>query len=88
MEKERMVKRARNKTHWGRKRTLSVNGLLTRDLLQHTSSLGDSIARLTNANVDDELLNADVTHGVSLLALQQVRTIATTPKKHTIVIER
>ena len=50
--------------------TLSVNGLLAGNLLQHTSSLGDSIAGLTNANVDDELLNADVTHGVSLLALR------------------
>ena len=50
--------------------TLSVNGLLTRNLLEDTSSLGDSISRLTNANVDDELLNSDVSHHVRLFTLK------------------
>ena len=53
-----------------RQRTLAVNGLLAGNLLQHTSSLGDSITRLTNANVDDKLLNADVAHDVCLFSLQ------------------
>ena len=70
MEKVRMVKRARNEQVSRRKRpTLSIHGLLTGDLLQHTSSLGDSITGLTNANVDDQLLNTDVAHDVSLFAL-------------------
>ena len=50
--------------------TLSIHRLLTRNLLQHTSSLGDGISRLSDANVDHQLLNTDVTHDISLLALQ------------------
>ena len=69
-----MVKRARKVTKSGRKSTLSVNRLLTRDLLEDTSRLGDGITGLTDADVDDELLNSDVTHNISLLALQTVST--------------
>ena len=49
--------------------TLSINGFLSRDLLQDTSSLGDSISRLTNTNVNDQLLHSDVSHHVSLVTL-------------------
>ena len=73
-----MVKRARKVTKSGRKSTLSVNRLLTRDLLEDTSRLGDGITGLTDADVDDELLNSDVTHDISLLALQRVSRANTT----------
>ena len=51
--------------------TLSINGFLSRDLLLDTSSLGDSISRLTNTNVNDQLLHSDVSHHVSLVALHR-----------------
>ena len=68
-----MVKRAMHHLlQSNEKPTLAIHGLLTGDLLQHTSSLGDGISRLTNANVDDQLLNADVTHDVCLFSLQTI----------------
>ena len=81
-----MVKRARKVTKSGRKSTLSVNRLLTRDLLEDTSRLGDGITGLTDADVDDELLNSDVTHNISLLALQTVSTILVAGHTRTIVL--
>jgi hypothetical protein len=52
-------------------RTNGVDGLLLGELLEHTGGTGEPITRLTDANVDDELLNLDLLHhvGLSVLAL-------------------
>jgi len=41
--------------------------LLFGELLQHTGSTGQSIARFTNANVQDELVDLDVSHRILFL---------------------
>jgi len=41
--------------------------LLLGELLQHTGGAGQAIAGLTNANVQDELVDLDVSHGVLFL---------------------
>jgi hypothetical protein len=53
----------------GKMRTAGVNGLLASKLIQHLSGTGQSITRLTNANVDDKLLDVQLAHGVVQLLL-------------------
>lgn len=45
-------------------RTLGVNGLLVGQLLKHLGGTSQSITRLTNATVDDHLVNLQLTHRV------------------------
>jgi len=45
---------------------LGVDGLLAGELLKHTRRTGETIARLANAAVEDELINLDFPHGVLL----------------------
>jgi hypothetical protein len=59
----------------GQKRTTGVDGLLTGELIQHLTSASKSVTRLTNANVDDELLNAKLAHGVVSLLLLLIRLL-------------
>mgnify|MGYP003385457674 CR=1 len=48
---------------------LAVDGLLISELLQHLGGTGQSITSLTNATVDDQLVNLQLTHGVLSLLL-------------------
>ena len=41
---------------------LRLDGLLAGEILKHLSSLGEFIARLTSAQVQDELINNDSSH--------------------------
>jgi hypothetical protein len=42
----------------------TVNWGLAAQLLQHLGSTGQSVTRLANANVEDELLDREIPHGV------------------------
>ena len=55
--------------------TLSINRLLSRNLLQNTSSLRNSISRFSNANVNNELLHSDISHNIRLFALEELEPI-------------
>lgn len=46
-----------------------LDGLLVGEILEHLSGLGQLIARLTSAEVENELLNADFSHLVVELGL-------------------
>lgn len=50
-------------------RTLRVHGGLTSELLKHLGSASKTITRLTDADVDDDLLNLDLAHLVLGLGL-------------------
>ena len=43
---------------------LAVDGCLTTQLFQYFGSSGQSVTRLSNGNVENELLDFDVPHGV------------------------
>jgi hypothetical protein len=43
---------------------LRVDGGLTRELLQHLRCAGESVTRLANRDIESELLDAELTHGV------------------------
>jgi hypothetical protein len=43
---------------------LTVDGGLTRKLLQHLGGTGKSVTRLSDGDVQDELLDAELPHGV------------------------
>lgn len=43
---------------------LTVDGGLTGQLLKHLGGTSKSVTRLANANVEDELLDAELPHGV------------------------
>lgn len=45
----------------------TVDGGLTRKLLEHLGGTGKSVTRLANANVQNELLNLELPHGVTRL---------------------
>ena len=45
---------------------LGLNGLLVRQIFKHFSSLGEFIARLTSAQVQDQFVDLDVSHLVVL----------------------
>ena len=47
--------------------TLGKDGLLIGKLLQHLSCTSQSVTRLTDANIENELLNAGLTHWIILL---------------------
>lgn len=47
--------------------TLREHGCLPCELLQHLSSPGQSVTAFTDANVQAELANAKLSHGVLLL---------------------
>ncbi len=47
--------------------TLGEDGGLPCELLQHLSSTGQSVSALTDADVQAELANAELSHGVLLL---------------------
>lgn len=49
---------------------LTVDGGLTGKLLQHLGGTGESITRLANGDVENELLNAELPHGVRALVLR------------------
>lgn len=49
--------------------TLGVDGLLVGKLFEHLGGTGESITRLTNATVDDHLVNLQLTHRVLCLLL-------------------
>lgn len=44
--------------------TLRVHGLLTSELLQHTRGAGEAIAGLSDAAVQDELVNLNLAHDI------------------------
>ena len=46
---------------------LGLDGLLIRQIFKHLSSLGEFIARLTSAQVQDQFVDLDVSHLVVLL---------------------
>ena len=46
---------------------LRLDGLLAGEILKHLSSLGEFIARLTSAQVQDQFVDLDVSHLVVLL---------------------
>jgi hypothetical protein len=48
---------------------LTVNRSLTAQLLEHLSSTGKSVTRLADRDVEHELLNAQLAHGVGALVL-------------------
>jgi hypothetical protein len=49
----------------------TVDRSLTAQLLQHLGGTGQSVTRFANGDVEDELLNAKLAHGVlSLLRLE------------------
>lgn len=53
-------------------KSLTVDGSLTAQLLQHLGGTGQSVTRLANTDVEDELLDAQLTHGVgSLVGLER-----------------
>jgi hypothetical protein len=60
-----------------RQAVLTVDGSLTAQLLEHLGSTGKSVTRLADGNVQDELLDAELPHGVlGLLRLDLiVRTL-------------
>jgi hypothetical protein len=45
----------------------TVDGSLTAQLLEHLGGTGKSVTRLANGDVEDELLDAQLTHGVGSL---------------------
>jgi hypothetical protein len=45
----------------------TVNGCLTRQLLEHLCGTGEPVTRFTNGDVEDELCNLELPHGVLLL---------------------
>lgn len=47
--------------------TLREDGSLSCELLQHFSSTGESVTTLTDADVQTELADAELSHGVLLL---------------------
>ena len=47
--------------------TLGGDGFLLGELLHHAGGARETIAALTNANVDDELVDLDLPHGVVVL---------------------
>jgi hypothetical protein len=49
---------------------LGLDGLLVSEILEHLGCLGESITALSDAAVDDELLNLDLAHWVGLLGLE------------------
>lgn len=53
----------------GRGRTLGKHGLLLRDVLEHLGRLGQPIAALAHGDVENELLDLEVAHGVGGLVL-------------------
>lgn len=60
-----MGNRVRKRWRWlntGRKRT--VDGGLTRELLEHLGGTSKSVTRLADRDVQDELLDAELPHGV------------------------
>lgn len=46
---------------------LAVDGSLTAQLLEHLGCSGQTITRLANRDVEDELLDAELPHGVGRL---------------------
>lgn len=47
---------------------LGVDGSLTRELLQHLGGTGKPVTRLSDANVENELLDLELPHGVVVLS--------------------
>ena len=47
--------------------SLTVDRSLTRKLFQHLGGTSESVTRFTNANVQNELLNLQLLHGVGSL---------------------
>ena len=47
----------------------TVDGSLTAQLLEHLGGTSKSVTRFTNGDVQDELLNAQLTHGVAGLVV-------------------
>ena len=50
-----------NSSGWG---SLTENGVLAAQLLKHLGGTSESITRLANGDVEDELLDAQLAHGV------------------------
>ena len=47
----------------------TVDGGLTRQLLKHLSGTGQSVARLADRDVQNQLVDAQLTHGVGALVI-------------------
>jgi hypothetical protein len=51
----------------------TVDGSLTTQLLQHLCGTSKSITRLSNGNVEDELLDAELLHGIGVFSFGHFR---------------
>ena len=56
--------------------TLGKHWLLVSELFQHLGGSGQTITRLTNTVVDDELVNFQLSHGIGLLIFSHFNNLS------------
>lgn len=68
---------------WDVSRRLTVDRSLTAQLLKHLRSTGQSITRLADTDVEHELLDAQLAHGVGALVLSfRLHYLLESPDSH------